>query len=434
LVTGPEHGDSPVRITHFSTYDLAGGAARAAYRLHTGLRQLGHESHLLVQYQESNDPDVIRFQPPFDISSRLVRGLRRRFLERANKILTSRPSGVSYFTDDRSQHRADMLRQTPSSDILHLHWIANFIDYGKFFRQAPKVAPIVWTLHDMNPFTGGCHFDDGCGAYLNQCGACPQLGSKETQDHSADIWRRKKKAFSGLDASSLHFVAPSRWLADAMQKSALLGRFPVSVIPYGIDTEIFKPRDRQLARLRFRIPPDARVVLFVADNLTDKRKGFGLLLQAIKKLRNVPNLYFIATGRDAAGLDLGKSAMAIEYVKDELTLSQVYSASDLFVIPSLQDNLPLTALEALACGIPTVGFNVGGLPEIVRERETGSLTSAGDVSRLGCRISELLNSPERRASMAEASRRIAVEEYRLELQASRYLELYNSLISGANAS
>jgi glycosyltransferase involved in cell wall biosynthesis len=219
-----------------------------------------------------------------------------------------------------------------------------------------------------------------------------------------------------------------------MQKSALLGRFHVSVIPYGIDTEIFKPRDRQLARLRFGIPPDARVVLFVADNLTDKRKGFGLLLQAIKKLRNVPNLYFIATGRDAAGLDLGKSAMAIEYVKDELTLSQVYSASDLFVIPSLQDNLPLTALEALACGIPTVGFNVGGLPEIVREGETGSLTSAGDVNCLGCRISELLNSPERRASMAEASRRIAVEEYRLELQASRYLELYDSLISGANAS
>ena len=162
-----------MRITHVNTFDLTGGAARAVYRLHTGLKELGHDSRLLVLQKESSDPTVIPFEPPLDWPIRLRRAFRRRYFARSQRVVASRPAGSTYFSDDRSQHGADALGGVPSSDILHLHWIAEFVDYRDFFRRLPREMPIVWTLHDMNPFTGGCHFDGGCGKYLEQCGACP---------------------------------------------------------------------------------------------------------------------------------------------------------------------------------------------------------------------------------------------------------------------
>jgi glycosyltransferase involved in cell wall biosynthesis len=187
----------------------------------------------------------------------------------------------------------------------------------------------------------------------------------------------------------------------------------VTVIPYGIDTERFQPRDRHFARQLFRFPPDVQVVLFVADWVRERRKGLDLLLEALRRLEGYPQLHLLAIGHGAASLELGElgeRTTGIEFVRDERLMSLVYSAADLFVIPTLQDNLPLTALEALACGIPTVGFDVGGLPDIVREGQTGSLTRPGDVLALRNAIAELLHDPERRASMAQTSRRIAVEE------------------------
>lgn len=384
---------------------------------------------MLVQQKESNDASVVLFEPPLDGLTRLRRVIKRRLLKLSQKDLVGRPAGSTYFSDDRSEHSADALKQVPPSDILHLHWIAGFVDYRDFFSRLPRGLPIVWTLHDMNPFTGGCHFDGGCGKYLEQCGGCPQIGSLERHDLSARIWQRKNAAFAACSASSMHLVTPSHWLATEAKKSTLLGRFPVTVIPYGVDTERFQPRDRRFARQLFGIPHEARVVLFVADWAGEKRKGLELLIEAIRGIEDLPELCVFTIGREMTRQEIGKRSIAIEYIRDELTMSLAYSACDLFVVPSLQDNLPNTALEALACGIPTVAFAVGGLTDLIREHETGVLVAPGDVQALRIAITKLLKNPDRLASMAISCRGTALAEYQLDVQARHYVSLYESLIA-----
>ena len=425
-----------MKVSHIATCDLHGGAARAAYRLHSGLRRLGHDSNLFVLEKDSQDRSVIRFEPPSEKSIRARRGLRRLLLALTQKrIEAQRPHGSTSFSGDRSEHSADVLRQVPPSDILHLHWIAGFTDYSDLISRLPPA--VVWTLHDMNPFTGGCHFDGGCGRYEVRCGACPQLDSSDTKDFSAQVWQRKNRAVSRVGAKCIHLVTPSRWLAGEARKSLLLGRFPVTIIPYGIDTDRFQPRDRHVARQVLGLPPEAEIVLFVAHSVGEKRKGLAQLVEALRQLERHPKLHFLAVGDGAANQELGElgkrtTAMTIGFSDDERIMSLVYSAADLFAIPSLQDNLPLAALEALACGLPTVGFHVGGLPDIVREGQTGSLTQPGDIRALCNTIAELLQNGERRASMGQASRRVAVEEFRLDVQARRYVSLYENITRGTS--
>jgi glycosyltransferase involved in cell wall biosynthesis len=232
----------------------------------------------------------------------------------------------------------------------------------------------------------------------------------------------------------MQVVAPSRWLAAEAKNSSLFGRLPVTVIPYGLETDRFQPRDRRRARQLFEIPSEAKVVLFVADWANEKRKGLDLLMEAMRGLGDLPSLYVFAVGRNVNSQVLGVRSKTINYVRDDLTLSFVYSTADVFVVPSLEDNLPLTALEALACGIPTIAFSVGGLPDIVREGRTGLLTPLGDVGALRRAIAELLRNTERRASMAQECRRVALQEYSLDVQARRYVTLYEELAGKSRSS
>jgi glycosyltransferase involved in cell wall biosynthesis len=417
-----------MRVTHINCYDSAGGAARAAYRLHAGLLLLGQESKLLVHRKDTDDSTVLLFSPPLDVSTGFRRIIKRRLLlPYSRKPLTSRPAGSPFMSDDRSEHNGDVLRQVPSSDILNLHWVAGSFEYISFFRKVPPNLPIVWTLHDMSPFTGGCHFDGGCGKFNEHCGACPQIGSSKLEDFSAHVWRRKNEAFASVGKNMMQIVAPSRWLAAEAKKSSLLGHLPVTVIPYGLETDRFQPRERHFARQLFEIPSEAKVVLFVADRANEKRKGLDLLLEAIRGLGDLPGLYVFAVGRNVSSKVLGVRSKTINYVHDDLTLSLVYSAADVFVVPSLEDNLPLTALEALACGIPSIAFSAGGMPDIVREGQTGILTPTGDVGALRRAIAELVQNPERRATMSQECRRVAVQEYNLDAQARRYVTLYEEM-------
>jgi glycosyltransferase involved in cell wall biosynthesis len=416
-----------VRITHLSTYDVTGGAARAAYRLHTGLCKLGQDSRMVVLYRSSPDPTVLQFRPPMDLRTRLRRGLKRRLLGREWKTLPYFPDGATPFSGDQSQHGADILGQLPPTDVLHLHWISGFIDYGTFFRKLPPGLPVVWTLHDMNAFTGGCHYDGACGRFVQTCGACPQLGSANPRDFSSQVWRRKLQAFSKGGADRLQVVTPSRWLAEAARGSSLLSDHRTIVIPYGIDTESFQPRDRNLAREKFGIPAGAKTILFVADATGEKRKGLRILLEALGGLPEGAGYFFAAIGHGLRSEAQGIKCMMIDYLADETALSFVYSAADVFVIPSLQDNLPNTAIEALSCGIPTIGSDVGGIQEVVRNRQTGLLVPPGDPGALRQAIVELLKNGELLAAMARESRRVALEEYALGVQAERYVKLYGGV-------
>jgi glycosyltransferase involved in cell wall biosynthesis len=356
--------------------------------------------------------------------------LRREWITRSlARYRNSRPTGYELFSDDRTQHGGDLLAQLPAADVINVHVIRLFADYQAFFTVVPRHTPVVRTLHDMNFFTGGCHTDEGCGKYTGLCGTCPQLGSRKAKDLAHRIWQRKQAALSSVEPDRLHIVAPSRWLANEAKRSSLLQRFPITVIPFGLDTEDFSPRDQVMARGTLGIPQDARVVLFVAEPIIRRIKGFALLAQALNGLDDLANLLLlcVGSGRLPAGVQLPH--LHLGYIRNNRLRALVYSAADVFVIPSLQENFPLTALEALACGTPIVGFAVGGIPEIVRAGSTGLLVPAQDVAALRVTIQDLLQDPARRAQMASDCRRIAVAEYGLEGQVQRYLELYQAALA-----
>jgi glycosyltransferase involved in cell wall biosynthesis len=226
-------------------------------------------------------------------------------------------------------------------------------------------------------------------------------------------------------------VAPSRWLAEEARRSALFGRFSISVIPYGLDVDEFAPRDRREAREVVGIPQDAAVILFVADWPAVHRKGISVLVDAVNELRYWPNLLLVSVGHDVPVLD-GALACAHRHlgrVDNDHFLSMIYSAADVFAIPSRQDNLPNTVLEAMACGTPVVGFEVGGITDMVRPGMTGLLAPAHDPAAFGEALAQILRDDEKRAEMSATCRRVAVEEYSLSIQAQRYIDLYRRVCS-----
>ena len=418
-----------MRIVHISTWDVVGGAALAAFRLHRGLAALGGQSCMYVERKTCADPSVTAFAAPMDLWSRARRRWRRRALARdAARYQGSRPAGGELFSDDRSLYGASVARQLPPCDAVNLHWVAGFVDPGSFFGNLAGGTAVVWTLHDMNPLTGGCHYDMGCGRFSERCGSCPQLGSERADDLSRQVWRRKSAAFRQLAPQGLHLVAPSRWMAAQCARSSLLGRFRVRVIPNGVDEELFAPRDRAASRSVLNIPQDARVLLFVAHSADSKRKGFQLLEGAWARLRTLDKLFILTAGARPAGLEDVLPHLHLGYVQNERMLSIAYSAADLLVIPSLQDNLPNTVLESLACGTPAVGFDVGGIPDMVRPGLTGWLAPAGDVEALCRTVTDALTHMPQRAAISANCRRVVLQEYTLAHQAQRYKELYEEIL------
>jgi glycosyltransferase involved in cell wall biosynthesis len=420
-----------MRIIHLATTDVAGGAARATYRLHTGLKRLGHDSRMLVGKRWSDDPSVDALKPPKDLLSRVKRKLRRKRIEADfAKYKAARHAGLEPFSDDRSEHRFDEIARRLDADVVNLHWVAaGFLDHESFFDNVPRHIPLVWRLADMAPCTGGCHYDEGCGRFENKCGACPQLGSRDENDLSRQVWQRKYDALHRH--GRIHLAATSNWIAQQSRRSSLLRDFPVTVIPNGLDTADFAPRDKMFARDTLGVPRDARVVLFAAESLTVKRKGFGLLLEALKGLSDVPNLLLLSVGSTKAAIDSPVPQINLGRINIDRYLSLAYSAADVFVIPSVQESFGQTVSESLACGTPVIGFATGGMLDMVRPGQTGELVPVGDTAGLRDAIRSMLSDPNRLADFSPRCRQIAVAEYSIEAQAAGYVRLYEQLIGDA---
>ena len=417
-----------MQVVHLATHDNYGGAARAAYRLHEGLRLRGHRSSMLVSQRHSDDPDVRTLEYSRALPDRIARRLRRERIQRdLARYAGSRPPAPEYFSDDRAPGGRELVRAIGEADVVTLHWVAGFLDYTAFFAGAAPRYPLVWLLHDMNPLTGGCHYDGGCERHRSGCGSCPQLGSDRDADLSARIWRRKRDAFARLAPDALQLVAPSRWLAEQMRRSPLLGRFPIEVIPYGLDLQRFAPRDKGYARQVLGIPADARVILFVAAELNSVRKGFGLLTEALRELE-VPNAFLVSLGDKQPPLPSGLPHRQIRAVNDDRLLSLIYSAADVFVAPSLQDNFPNTVLEALACGTPVIAFRSGGIEQMIEPDATGHLVPTGDVGALRAALESFFAADNAHARMSEECRAVAEREYDILRQATRHEELYQGLL------
>lgn len=421
-----------MKILHINTSDVDGGAARAAYRLHRGLRELGHDSQMLVNRKISDDSNVIQYYAPTRLSARYYRKRRRARISDAIKAYEgSRPTNIErLFNDDRTAHGHILNADIPDCDVVNLHWVSTFLDAPETLPYIASKVPIVWTLHDMNTMTGGCHYDQGCGRYVEQCGECPQLGSANTDDLSREIFDRKKKVFDALGEKDLNIVTPSHWLSDCAQDSSILHKFPRHVFPNGLNTDVFSPRAQAEARDVLGLEEDAKILLFVADWTSSPRKGFQYVPDAISIL-NDENITCVTVGPGgASGGQSGWMPKSLGSIKNDRFLSLVYSAADLLVCPSIQDNLPNTVLESISCGTPCVAFNIGGMPDMIEEGVTGWLANTMDSQSLAEAIRRGLDRvwPRNHKNVHECSR-IAHSRYNLQQQAENYINLYERMIN-----
>jgi len=428
----------PFRVAHLCFQDF-GGAGKAAHRLHKGLLEISVDSTMLVLNKGSRDPSVKVL--PNHYSTGMINCLDvtvynspmwNRQEDRWRKLVSEYPERLTWlerFTDSVSDARLDRVQEIQEADIINLHWVAGAVDWPR----APLAIGgklMVWTLHDMNPFTGGCHYAGDCKKYMEGCGACPQLGSSVHDDLSHKVWEQKCEAYQDLN---INVVTPSRWLGKCASESKLFSRFPAQIIPYGFPLDTFRPYPKAEIHRALKIPDSVKIILFGADFVVNERKGFGYLLEALNKIP-------LKSGHDIAILTFGAlpgdikipskySVVNLGSIADEKQLAMAYSVADVFVLPSLEDNLPNTVIEAMACGVPVVGFDIGGMPDMIEHKKTGYLVEPKDIKGLIEGIDWVISSADNGVDFLKECRGKAEKEYALDVQANAYRELYERIMT-----
>ena len=411
---------------------LAGGAARATLRLNKALLEAGIQSRILTPAVPSSLSDsVVPVSLPTDLIERLIKfwkvSIDRRLRQRGKEQKTVEVA----FSGTNSIYGSKMYHHFPTADIYHLHWVAEFIDY-RILPRLQQRAPIVWTLHDLNPFTGGCHFAFGCNAYTSECSDCPQLS---IQNHHPQIyakrnWDQKRRIFKILDPRRIKFVAPSRWIKKEANRSALLRGFDTILIPNGVDHTLFHPTDKLEAKKHFGVPDDKTVIMLCAVSLDDKFKGISYALDAIKTLPPTDSFCVMTVGNGSVSRDFenrGVQVIDLGNIDDEKEMNGIYNAADMLVVSSIQDNLPNVVLEAMACALPVVAFTTGGIPDLIRHNETGLLVPTGDIPLLSESIQSLIENRDLRTRLGQQARIMIEKTFTLSKQASSVSKVYEEL-------
>ena len=407
---------SSLNVLHISESDAAGGAGRAAYKLHRGLNGLGHVSRMLVGRKVTPDTDI---RP-------LKRNLLWRALDRASGELFDLLSLQYVFYPSSFGVLADAWFR--SASVVQLHNL-----HGSYFGftalpAISRLRPVVWQLHDQWGLTGHVAYSLDCERWRHGCGMCPYLGEypRLRHDRTALLYRLKDRVY---ESSRLNLVVPSRWMADIVAASPLLNRFPVHYIPTGIDIDVFKPGDQSEARERLGLPLDRRIIFFAAANINERRKGLHLLAEALRRLDDPPLLVVAGNGTVARGIE----TRYLGAVLDEEILADAYRAADVFAVPTLADVLTQTAPESIACGTPCVSFDRGGVIDVVRHLETGYQAKFGDVDDLARGLTTLLGDSELLARLSRRCREVAETEFAVQQQVERYSALYEELAVGPSA-
>ena len=411
-----------MKVLHLSTSDGGGGAALGAYRLHRGLREYGVQSEMLALRKVTEDPTVHR------LSSRLNRWGRaqRRLAEgRHRQRLGDNPRapGSGHWSLNLFNYPIASVINSFEADIVNLHWVG---DNVLPIAQLEKIrAPIVWTLRDMWAFSGGCHYAGDCVNYQAACGNCPQLVNCADNDLSAKTHAAKRRAWAKLP---LTVVAISEWLAACARSSSLLGDKRIEVIGNPIDPNVFKPLNRRTARQAFNLPLDKKLILFGAiGGTSDRRKGFRYLAEALGKLKNDEPVELVVFGSARKeAIEVDAPAHQIGRLRDEVSLSMLYSACDVYVLPTTQEALGKTLMEALACGTPSVTFDGTGPNDLLAHQVDGYLARMKDSADLAAGIKWTLA----QAWSREELRQRIVQRFGVEQISERYVKLYESLIDG----
>jgi glycosyltransferase involved in cell wall biosynthesis len=416
-----------MKITHVSTSDLGHGAGISAYRLHDALRRIGQDSKMLVSQKQSSDTDVSNVVPN---SGSKVERLKRRFEQKLELLLNRFGPQCVYGASTAHLLHNPTINESDIINFHNLHW-----DVGNFSLQILPIlgsrVPIVWTLHDMWAFTGHCIYSFDCERWKVGCGKCPALNSYMPLmvDTTALLYKIKQQIYQRTD---LVVVAPSKWMQNVASQSPLFDGKRIFHIPYGVNQDIYRSVPKPLARQFLGIEPDKRVILFAASSRDDIRKGYQYFEESMLPLEyHLPGTLILSLGKGGVSNELKSKFQVIEmgYLQNERLIASVYAAADLMILPTIADNLPNTVLESMACGTPVVGFDVGGVKDMIQHMQTGYIAKCKDVDDLTFGMKTLLQD---QASLERIQRKcveIIAQNFSYQLSARRYLEIYQKLLN-----
>ena len=418
-----------MKVLFVNTNDTHGGAARAAMRIMRGVQLCGVETKMLVKYRMKKSDDIVCADQALHNSTiyNFIEWIKRKITNKiyANKWLRYQNTKKNniFLSDLRGSVARDVWQKF-DYDIVHLHWLnMRFVDVQ---HLANIHKPIVWTLHDSWPFTGICHLPFDCMSYVSHCGACPMLGSNKESDFAYEEFEKKIEAYKDLN---LHIVTPSRWLGECAKRSALLGRYPVHVIPNCIDTELFTPFGKKEARQLLHLDQEKTYLLFGAMHATeDANKGFAYLQEALGHLSGANlELLVYGTTEDLQSYNLPIPVRVLGYIYEDKIMALLYNAADVCVVPSLSENLSNTIMESLSCGKPVVAFNIGGNSDMIDHMENGYLAKELDSEDLAKGI-EWCISHNTDGSLSEKARQKVMDNFTIEIVSEQYKKLYESLL------
>ena len=419
-----------LKVIHLNTYDGNGGAGRACLRLSAALRADGVESKVAVYYKFGKEHGIINLSAGIFAKLKAIFNIMaERYLAKFFVKALKTPFSLQWF--GKALQNNSLLKD---ADLIHLHWVNHGFLSPRFLAALDELEkPIVWTFHDSNAFTGGCHVRYSCEHFHQQCGDCPLLRFSGPTDISHQNWKRKQKAYSKLN---FHVVAPSTWMASSVKQSSLLGVRGVTIIPNTIEVDIFKPYVKAEAKKILKIAPDKFVIMSgFMPSKNDKHKGTDYLIEALNELASRSEIdnsqieLVIFGNKDTK--DIPKFPFKTTFLgtiqKDD-HLAKCYSAADAFVLPSLEDNLPNTVLESLACATPVIAFKTGGIPDMVKHLENGYLADYKSSSDLADGIEWLFLHDDKELLQKEA-RRTILTRFSPKVIANKHIELYQRLLN-----
>jgi glycosyltransferase involved in cell wall biosynthesis len=410
-----------MRVGILSTFDSRGGAARSALRLHNGLINFNIKSTMFVQAKDIDSNTIIGPQSKleklkiflFSFLSNLPLGI---YTERNKRTFST--GWLNSF---------NLNKYDKNFDIINLHWVANGFQSITSIKKINK--PIVLSLHDSWYFTGGCHVPFNCKSYIEDCGACEVLNSSRKRDLSHRILKSKKKNWKN---KPMVIVAASQWLADCARNSSLFKDKRIEVINPGLDLNMYKPYDKIIAREILGLSVTDNIILFGAISATtDFNKGFHLLIPALELIQNkIPNLKLVVFGASESDGNININ-IPIKYVgklNDDISLSLLYSAADLMIVPSIQEAFGQTASESFACGTPVVSFRTSGLLDIIDHKVNGYLAEPFEPTDLAEGIFWVLSDKERLNVLSINAREKAVSNFGIQKCVEDYISIYKSIL------
>lgn len=397
-----------LRVLHFATQDIGGGGFNASYQIHRSLQDLNHSSKLIVRNKISSDNSVVqvstisRYQKLYHLSTYKSLFLRK----------TYSSSYVFNFNQKQSVKYNDIFKEK-NIDLICLHWITNFLDTQliSLLYQNYKV-PIFWTLMDLEPITGGCHYTFGCDKFTQQCGSCPQLLPSFDLDQSRKNWESKKKL---VDKVPITIIAPTSWVYNKVKKSSIFVNARTALIPLPIDPKSFYPLDKSTAKSVLNINPDQKVIFFPIFSYDQPRKGMNYLLESLNKLCVEIDNSDLLFSKQVICLLAGYNdyrvismipfrSRYLGYLKDTISLALAYQAADVFISSSIEDAGPMMVPEAMMCGTPVVAFNIGGAPDLIDEERMGYVIDDLNTTEMARAILKILLSNSQHNSLVIANK------------------------------